>query len=161
MFSLSTGFEYFSRVLKTADVIVLLFILSIVIRSDWDGFCLSPDPPRPVLVRLSVIFSHQIFWPIFYGSGIVLLLFTAWLTPSGYPGSWLSDPQDSVQMWRHWGSGHWTLRDTRPGHPPPMMGQCGNIQNSSHPHLNSNLSQWRAVNKHHLNWIRIRHKDLL
>ena len=123
MFSLSTRFKYFSRVLKTADVIVLLFILSIVIRDLIEMISVSPpDPPCPVLVRLSVIFSHQIFWPIFYGWGIVLLLFTAWrglhpvVTTAAGPVSpkTVSRCGDSDTGG---GSGHWRLWDTRPGHP--------------------------------------------
>ena len=171
MFSLSTGFEYFSRVLKTADVIVLLAVHFIHChpRFDWDDFCLSPGPPMPCISpAIGYIFAPNILANIFrVGDCLVIVYGVAWLTPSGYPGSCPREPQDSVQMCGDsdtgGGSGHWRLWDTRPGHPlpSPIMGQCGNIQNSFHPHLNSNLSQLRAVNKHHLNWIRVRHKDLL
>ena len=144
MFSLSTRFKYFSRVLKTADVIVLLFILSIVIRDLIEMISVSPpDPPCPVLVRLSVIFSHQIFWPIFSGWGIVLLLFTAWrgLHPvvilAAVPVSpkTVSRCAETVTRGEEVDTGDYGTPDLVTPSPPPIMGQCGNIENSFHPHL--------------------------
>ena len=114
----------------------LLFILSIVIRDLIEMISVSPpDPPCPVLVRLSVIFSHQIFWPIFSGWGIVLLLFTAWrgLHPVVILAAVLVSPKtvsrcaETVTRGEEVDTGDYGTPDLVTPSPPPILGQCGNI----------------------------------